>query len=474
MLDGRLFLNGRDLLYSDTVGKDACGIGGIATNDGKPCRELVDRALMALKAMEHRGGICGAIGDGAGLTVQFPKAFFFEEAVRIAGTRLNLTEEDTLAVGVFFLSERHPESLDRSRKLIEEILTRDGFAEIVGWRPVPFDPLAIPKEALDGAPTIDHLILRIAPSRVGKKGTIAEKELYNRRLAIRQAATLSDFGIYVPSLSTKLVSYKGLFTSHQLADFYLDLAHPRFEVGIAIFHRRYSTNTYPNWSLAQPFRFGCHNGEINTVKTNRNAVYAYSRSMDPLPPAATFVRRRCPIPRAWTSGPSTLCWKKLEFGKGNPAHHSPAWEGEPDIWGQEAVDLFTWGRRAMGSLCAWDGPAGLINTDGTMLIGQVDRMGLRPVRWCADQRGWLYIASESGVFGIETSTITASGQLQPGQMIVLDTSTGERLDSYQLMSRICAEVRAETELSLHETNRNQILVPESFDFASPSRIGSIM
>ncbi|MCY2944584.1 MAG: hypothetical protein DWI28_01065 [Planctomycetota bacterium] len=468
MLDGRLFLNDRDLLYSDTVGKDACGIGGIATNDGKPCRELVDRALIALKAMEHRGGICGAIGDGAGLTVQFPKAFFFEEAVRIAGTRLNLTEEDTLAVGVFFLSERHPETLDRSRKLIEEILTRDGFAEIVGWRPVPFDPLAIPKEALDGAPTIDHLILRIAPSRVGKKGTIAEKELYNRRLAIRQAATLSDFGIYVPSLSTKLVSYKGLFTSHQLADFYLDLAHPRFEVGIAIFHRRYSTNTYPNWSLAQPFRFGCHNGEINTVKTNRNAVYAYSRSMDPLPPGGNICTPQMSDSASldeWTE--HLVLEKNWSLERAIRLTIPPAWEGEPDIWGQEAVDLFTWGRRAMGSLCAWDGPAGLINTDGTMLIGQVDRMGLRPVRWCADQRGWLYIASESGVFGIETSTITASGQLQPGQMIVLDTSTGERLDSYQLMSRICAEVRAETELSLHETNRNQILVPESFDFASP-------
>ena len=467
MLDGRLILQDRELLYSDSVGKDACGIGGIATHDGKPCRELVERALLALKAMEHRGGVCGSVGDGAGVTFQLPKAFFYEEAVRLAGTRLNLTEEDTLAVGVFFLGEKHPDTLSRSRKLIEEILTADGFAEIVGWRPVPFNSQAIPKDALESAPLIDQLILRIKPSMVGPRGLAAEKELYRRRLALREAASAENLSIYVPSLSTKLVSYKGLLTSFQLVNFYLDLGNPRFEAGIAIFHRRYSTNTYPNWTLAQPFRYGCHNGEINTVKTNRNAVYAYSRGLDPLPPGGNIC-----TPGMSDSASLDEWVEHLVLDKGWSLARAirltvpPAWEGEPELWGQDAVDLFTWGRRAMGSLCAWDGPAGLINTDGSVLIGQVDRMGLRPVRWCADQRGWLYIGSESGVFGIETSTITASGQLQPGQMIVLDTSTGERLDSYQVMSRICSEVRNEQGLSLHEINRNQILVPESFDFAS--------
>ena len=139
------------------------------------------------------------------------------------------------------------------------------------------------------------------------------------------------------------------------------------------------------------------------------------------------------------------------------------WDTEADVWGQEAFDLFTYCRRTFGSLAAWDGPAGIIGTDGRMLVGLVDRMGLRPVRWCSDKRGWLYIGSESGVFGLDTTTIVASGQLQPGQMIALDTATGERLDSHQIMARVVAEAKAELG-DVHELNRRQIVIPEGFDF----------
>jgi len=467
MFDGRLNFGNRDLLYSDTVGKDACGIGGIATNDGKPCRELVERSLHALKAMEHRGGVCGSAGDGAGITFQLPKQFFFQEALRLSGNKLGLSESDTIAVGVFFLHEKHPASLEKARKLVEEVLLADGFGELLGWRRVPFNPQAISPEALEAAPSIEQLLFRVPTPQNECEELALERSLYHRRLALREAVTKAELSIYVPSLSTRLVSYKGLFTSFQLADFYLDLHQPNFEAGIAIFHRRYSTNTYPNWNLAQPFRFGCHNGEINTVKTNRNAVYAYSRGLNPLPPGGNLC-----TPQMSDSASLDEWVEHLVLDKGWSLARAirltvpPAWEGEPDLWGQDAVDLFTWCRRALGSLCAWDGPAGLINTDGKVLIGQVDRMGLRPVRWCADKRGWLFIGSESGVFGLEPNTITASGQLQPGQMIVLDTTTGERLDSYQVMARICGEANPKGAPTLHEVNRNQIIVPDSFDFAS--------
>src|SRR5262249_58287260 len=129
------------------------------------------------------------------------------------------------------------------------------------------------------------------------------------------------------------------------------------------------------------------------------------------------------------------------------------------------VDVFTYYRRAHGGLGAWDGPAGIIATDGTVMAGLVDRMGLRPVRWFADQRGWTYIASESGVFGLDSATIIASGQLQPGQMIAVDAATGERMDSHQVLAHIVEEVRAELKCDIHELNRTQILVPESCDFA---------
>src|SRR4029078_3982230 len=137
----------------------------------------------------------------------------------------------------------------------------------------------------------------------------------------------------------------------------------------------------------------------------------------------------------------------------------PVWDTEADIWGQEAFDLFTYYRRTFGSLAAWDGPAGVIGTDGRIVVGLVDRMGLRPVRWSADKRGWLYIGSESGVFGVEPASIVASGQLQPGQMIALDTEAGERLDHHQTMHRVVDEVKAELG-SVHETNRAEIIVPE--------------
>ena len=141
----------------------------------------------------------------------------------------------------------------------------------------------------------------------------------------------------------------------------------------------------------------------------------------------------------------------------------PVWDTEADIWGQKAFDLFTYYRRAFGSLAAWDGPAGIIGTDGRTLVGLVDRMGLRPVRWCSDKRGWLYIGSESGVFGLDPTTIVASGQLQPGQMIAIDTATGDRLDSYQIMDRVVAEAEAELG-SVQELNRRQIVIPEGFDY----------
>ena len=231
-------------------------------------------------------------------------------------------------------------------------------------------------------------------------------------------------------------------SSPQLADYYADLQNPAFETGIATFHRRYSTNTFPNWTLAQPFRLSCHNGEINTVRTTRNAVHAFARGLQPALPGNDLL-----TPKVSDSASLDEWIEYLMLEQGWSVLRAlrlsipPVWDTEADVWGQEAFDLFTYYRRAFGSLAAWDGPAGIIGTDGRMLVGLVDRMGLRPVRWCSDKRGWLYIGSESGVFGLDTTTIVASGQLQPGQMIALDTATGERLDSYQIMGRVVTEAR---------------------------------
>jgi len=449
-----------NLLYTDEVGHDACGIGGVAARDGKPSAEVMRKTVLALKAMEHRGGVCGEAGDGAGVLATIPQAFFREEAKRLRfdGAR-DLRPEDTLAVGVLFIFEYDPARADQVRALVRDALT-GGPVRLIGTRTVPTNEGALPAKARATRPAaIEHFVFKVEGD-----ATAADQWLALRRLGLRQRLLEAGLSAYVPSLSARLVGYKGLMTSGQLADFYADLTDPAFETGVATFHRRYSTNTFPNWTLAQPFRLTCHNGEINTVKTTRNAVTAFARGLRPQLPGGDLLTPKMSDSSSLDEWVEYLMlqqnWSMLRALR---LSVPPVWDTEADVWGQEAFDLFTYYRRTFGSLSAWDGPAGIIGTDGRMLVGLVDRMGLRPVRWCSDKRGWLYIGSESGVFGLDTTTIVASGQLQPGQMIALDTHTGERLDSYQIMARVVAEARDELG-DVRDLNRRQIVIPEGFDY----------
>lgn len=458
------------LLYTDEVGHDACGIGGVAARDGKPSAEVMRKTVLALKAMEHRGGVCGDAGDGAGVLAAIPQAFFREEAKRLRfdGAR-DLRPDDALAVGVLFVFEYERARADRVRALVRESLT-GGPVRLLGVRTVPTHDAALPSKARNTRPgAIEHLIFK-----VDGDPTAADRWLALRRLDLRQRLLDAGLSAYVPSLSARLVGYKGLMTSGQLVDYYADLQDPAFETGLATFHRRYSTNTFPNWTLAQPFRLTCHNGEINTVRTTRNAVSAFARGLPSREGTSGAPGSGVPGGELLTPKMSDSAsldeWIEYLMLQQNWSvlralrlSVPPVWDTEADVWGQEAFDLFTYYRRTFGSLAAWDGPAGIIGTDGRMLVGLVDRMGLRPVRWCSDTRGWLYIGSESGVFGLDATTIVASGQLQPGQMIALDTHTGERLDSYQIMARVVAEAR-ETLGDVRELNRRQIVIPEGFDY----------
>ncbi len=448
------------LLYTDEVGHDACGIGGIAAKDGKPSAEVLRKAITALRAMEHRGGVCGDAGDGAGLLAALPQAFFKEEAKRLHldGAR-DLRPEDTLGVGVLFSLEAEQSRADQVRAVLRDVLT-GGPIKLLGFRPIPTHEDVLPAKARQTRPSsLEHAIFQV-------EGDVAEAErwLFRRRLELRQRLLDAGLNAYVPSLSARLVGYKGLMTSPQLGDYYADLTNPAFETGIATFHRRYSTNTFPNWTLAQPFRLTCHNGEINTVRTNRNAVSAFSRGLQPPLPGGDLLTPKMSDSASLDEWIEYLMreqgWSLMRAMR---LSVPPVWDTEADVWGQDVFDLFTYYRRAFGSLAAWDGPAGIIGTDGRMLVGLVDRMGLRPVRWCSDKRGWLYIGSESGVFGLDTTTIVASGQLQPGQMIALDTANGERLDSYQIVARVLEESKQDLG-DVRELNRRQIVIPEGFDY----------
>jgi glutamate synthase domain-containing protein 2/glutamate synthase domain-containing protein 1/glutamate synthase domain-containing protein 3 len=410
--------------------------------------------------MEHRGGVCGDAGDGAGITTTIPQAFFHEEAKRLnLGRGQQPGKDEVLAVGTIFFNESDPPKLDRARTLIRSALSQSP-AQFLGFRPVPLNQDALPPTARATQPTsIEQVLLQVS----GDSQQI-ERGLYRTRLALRDQLHANGLNAYLPSLSTKLISYKGLLTSPQLSQFYGDLTNPAFETGIAFFHRRYSTNTFPNWTLAQPFRMTCHNGEINTIRTTRNAVSAFARGLQPPLPGGELLTPGMSDSSSFDEWIEYLMlehdWSLLRALR---LSVPPVWDTEADLWGPEAFNLFTFYRRSFGSLAAWDGPAGIIGTDGRTLVGLVDRMGLRPVRWCSDKRGWLYIGSESGVFGLDATTIVASGQLQPGQMIALDTSTGERLDSYQIMGRVVGEAQLDLG-DVHDWNRRQIIIPEGFDY----------
>ncbi|HEY1376071.1 MAG TPA: hypothetical protein VGF55_04725, partial [Gemmataceae bacterium] len=273
MFDGRPLLRTGNYLYGDDIGHDACGIGGVAARDGKSSHEVLKKTVLALKNVEHRGGLCGEAGDGAGLICQVPQAFFKEEAKKLRLDQARyLKPEDRVAVGVVFFPEA---GRDPARAVIRDVLAK-GPVHWLGWRPVPTRDDVLPDLARKTRPQIEQLLLRVEGD-----ADAAEAFLYRARLEMRHRFRQAGLDVYVPILSARLVGYKGLLTSHQFADFYPDLADPAFETGLALFHRRYSTNTYPNWSLGQPFRYSCHNGEINTIRTNRNAVHAYSRGLSP-------------------------------------------------------------------------------------------------------------------------------------------------------------------------------------------------
>ncbi len=459
-MDGRALVESGELLYTNVVGSDACGIGGVAAKDGRPSVEVLRKALTALNSLEHRGGICGDAGDGAGLTCQIPQGFFKDEAKRLKLDHArDLRSDHTVGVGVLFIFDTDARKIDAARAIIREVLS-SGPHQFLGFRSIPTNDEVLPSTARLSKPgAIDQVLLKI-----NGDGNAAESWCYRQRLELRHRFQQAALDVYVVSLSSRLIGYKGLLTSGQFTDYYPDLASDGFETGIAYFHRRYSTNTFPNWQLAQPFRLACHNGEINTIRTNRNAVQAFSRGLNPPLPGGDMLTKFMSDSGSLDEWLDYLVnkqgWSLLRAMR---LSLPPVWDTEADVWGPDAFQLFTYCRRTYGSLCAWDGPAGLVASDGRILVGLVDRMGLRPVRWCSDKRGWLYIGSESGVFGLDNTTIVASGQLQPGQMIALDTTTGERLDSHQVMGRVVTEAKRELG-DIHELNKRQVVMTEGFDF----------
>ncbi|GAA5116612.1 glutamate synthase large subunit [Luteolibacter yonseiensis] len=400
---------------------DNCGMGAIAHLHGKRSYKVLDYALTSVCCMTHRGAVDADMktGDGSGVLTQIPYPLFRKAAEKLGHTVEN---DEDLAVAVFFFPQDQPSKLEEIKALAAEVTAKRGIP-CIGWREVPVDLEALGKIALTSRPQIEHLLLT-RPAEMD--ADLFERQLYLCRREIEHK-TKEINGFYMPSFSSRLISYKALAMPAALRAFYLDFADPDYEVAIALYHQRFSTNTFPAWPLGQPFRMMCHNGEINTVEGNRNWMTSREEFFAS-PVWGDDIELVKNLIRHGESDSASLdhALELLILSGRSPEHAMcmlvpPAYRNDADI--SDELRAFYQYIRSFSE--PWDGPAGLVFTDGKKLCASLDRNGLRPSRYKITDDGILYIGSEAGAVILEDSTIVRKGRLGPGQMISANTATGE-------------------------------------------------
>jgi glutamate synthase (NADPH) large chain len=408
-------------LYDPAEEHDACGVGFVAALDGQPRRDVVETAINALKSLWHRGAVDadGKTGDGAGIHVEIPQEFF-REHVRHTGLEPG---PGHLAVGMVFLPRTDLDGQERCRTIVEAEILTAGYA-IYGWRQVPVNIDIIGEKANATRPEIEQIMVA---NTHGVEAVRFELDLYiiRRRIEKRVIADqIKDF--YICSLSCRSIIYKGMFLAEQLTAFYPDLLDPRFVSRFAIYHQRYSTNTFPTWPLAQPFRMLAHNGEINTLRGNINWMKSHETRMA----AAVFgeaIEDIKPVIQAGASDSAALDAVFEVLARGGRALPMVKVMMVPEAVPEAALIPRT--HRDMYSYCnsvmePWDGPAALAMTDGCWVLGGMDRNGLRPMRYAVTSGGLVVAGSESGMARLDETEIVEKGRLGPGQMIGVDLATG--------------------------------------------------
>jgi glutamate synthase (NADPH/NADH) large chain len=414
-------------LYDPRDEHDACGVGLIAAIDGGPRREVVTKAIEALKAVWHRGAVAadGKTGDGAGLRIDVAQDFFREKVAR-AGHEPTGAE---VSVGMIFLPRTDFAAQDRARAIVEAEVMRFGF-KLYGWRQAPVDSTVIGQRANDVRPEIEQ-ILFYDPQ--GRDQPTLERALFIVRRRIEKQALaerLPDF--YVCSLSPRDVIYKGMFLAGDIDRFYLDLQDERFVSAFAIFHQRYSTNTFPQWRLAQPFRMLAHNGEINTLRGNVSWMRSHEVKMasDVFGPYGDDVK---PIVQPGGSDSAALdaAFEVLVRG-GRSAPEAKALL-VPEAWSKRQAILSP-EVRAFYEYCnavmePWDGPAAICAFDGRWAVAGLDRNGLRPLRYAITEDGLLAVGSESGMCPLPDKRVVTRGAVPAGGMIAVDLEEGRFYDA---------------------------------------------
>ncbi|MBI4559387.1 MAG: glutamate synthase large subunit [Candidatus Hydrogenedentes bacterium] len=437
-------------LYSPWHEHDACGVGFVVNLEGPPTHRIIEQGIQVLENLEHRGA-CGCdpeTGDGAGILIQTPHRFFAEEAERL---KIPLPPPGEYAVGMVFLPTETSEREDCI--CILEKAVRDEGQTLLGWRDVPRDSSAIGFVARRSEPVIRQVLIKRA---TGLDTDAFERKLYViRRVvenAVRKLTTQSKAQFYIPSLSARTLIYKGLMLANQMTRYYPDLSHPSLESRLALVHQRYSTNTFPIWPLAHPFRFLAHNGEINTLRGNINMMA--SREMHFSSPLfGNDVKKLPPILQAGGSDSAMLdnAVELLVRGGRSVAHAMMMLIPEP--WsGHESMsdDKKAFYEYHAGMMEPWDGPASVAFTDGVRIGAVLDRNGLRPSRYWVTKDKFVVMASEVGVLAIPQDRILKKGRLEPGRMFLIDTEEHRIVDDAELKSTICNRRPYRTWLNLHQ------------------------
>ena len=405
-------------LYRTEFEHDACGVGFIAKMNGERSYDVVNRAVAALKALAHRGAIDAdaVTGDGAGLLTQIPVELLREH---LEENDLKLFKDEDLGVGMIFLPIDDDYAQAHCMKIVEEAIDAEDLAWLA-WREVPTNDACLGRKAIETQPMILQAL-------VAKKGDIEadefERKLFLAQKSIERRVTEAKIdGFYICSFSSRTIVYKGLLTPAQIRKYYTDLRSPKFTTCFAIFHQRYSTNTFPTWHLAHPFRMMAHNGEINTIRGNRNLMRARENS----PNHGVWGERYAdlkPLAQPQMSDSATFdnALQLLTLGGRDPVHATmmmmpPAWEKDTDLT-PEAKAFFRYHSCMMEP---WDGPAAVVFTDGRMIGASLDRNGLRPARYKIYDDGYVILASEAGLVFDFPGKVVESGRLGPGRMLAID------------------------------------------------------
>lgn len=423
-------------LYRADEEHDACGVGLVASIDGTPRRDVVTSAIDALRAVWHRGAVDadGKTGDGAGVLVEIPYSFF-EEHVAHTGHE---PKGYAIGVGQIFLPRTDMAAQETCRTIVETEIISFGY-EIYGWRQVPVNSSVIGEKAKLTRPEIEQIMIA---GRAEEEDTEFERNLYLIRRRIEARVIEEQVkNFYICSLSCRSIIYKGLFLAEQVAVFYPDLLDERFTSRYAIYHQRYSTNTFPEWWLAQPFRTLAHNGEINTIRGNKNWMKVHEIRMASIAFQEHSEDIKPVIPKGASDSAAldAVFDLLLQAGRDAPTVKTML---IPETWTKKATTPQAW-RDMYAHLNSvmepWDGPAALCASDGRWVIAGMDRNGLRPMRYTRTQNGLLIAGSEAGMVVVNENNVAAKGRLGPGQMIAVDLENGQFYTDQDIKDKLASD-----------------------------------